>query len=71
MQMISSAGAMKEPENVFSLYVGCSSFSASLFEMQSVLRREREREREKEARACLKARDWVVLLIELILYESK
>lgn len=48
-----------------SLYVGCASFTASLFETQ------RRREREKKARTCLKARDWVVLLIELILYESK
>ena len=32
---------------------------------------EGEGEREKKARTCLKARDWVVLLIKLILYESK
>ena len=30
-----------------------------------------ETETERKARTCLRARDWVVLLIELILYESK
>lgn len=64
--MISTAETMKKSENVFSSYVGCSSFTASLFEMQSVWR-----ETEKKARTSLKASDWVVLLIELILYESK
>lgn len=40
--MISSAETMKKPENVFSLYMGCSSFTASLFEMQSLWRETKE-----------------------------